>query len=153
MKIHSITMLLMLAFLIGVGIIPARAQALIEGTIEANVPFAFMVKDTTLPAGKYTLQRLDEADPKVLEIRTANGRTAIIFEAENAQIASIPHNPELVFDKIGDQYFLSQIWANDSDIGYQLPKTKTEERLEGDGMQAQHHSILAKVLKRTKKAK
>ena len=150
MKIQFAKMLLILGLLIGVGNVPAKAQALSEGTIEANVPFAFIVRDTTLPAGKYTVKRLDETEPQVLEIRSANGRTAVVFEAQNAQTTQIPRDAELVFDKVGDQYFLSQIWADDSDIGYQLPKTKGEESLEGSGMQAEHHSILAKVFRRTK---
>ncbi len=146
-------MLLVLGLLIGVGDVTARAQALSVGAIEADVPLPFIVKDTTLPAGKYIVSRLDENDPLVLEIRSTNGHTAVIFEAENAQSKQIPRNPELVFDKIGDQYFLSQIWSSDSDIGYQLPKTKAEKRLEGSGTQTEHHSIYAKLSKRMKKAK
>jgi len=153
MKIQFMKMLLVLGLLIGLGNVTARAQALSEGTIEADVPHAFIVKDTTLPAGRYTVKRLDDTEPQVLEMRSANGRTAVIFEAENAQANQIPRNPELVFDKIGDQYFLSQIWSSDSNIGYQLPKTKAEKRLEGSGAQTEHHSIYAKLSKRTKKAK
>ena len=153
MKIQFMKMLLILGLLMGVGDVTARAQALSEGAIEADVPHAFTVKDTTLPPGKYTVKRLDDNEPQVLEIRSANGRTAVIFEAENAQANQIPRNPELVFDKVGDQYFLSQIWSSDSDIGYQLPKTKAEKRLEGSGTQTEHHSIYAKLSKRIKKAK
>ena len=85
MKIQFMKMLLVLGFLIGLGNVTARAQALSEGTIEADVPHAFIVKDTTLPAGRYTVKRLDDTEPQVLEIRSVNGRTAVIFEAENAQ--------------------------------------------------------------------
>jgi hypothetical protein len=152
MKIQFMKMLLVVGLLTGLGNVTARAQALSEGYIEADVPHAFIVKDTTLPAGKYTVKRLDDTQPNVLEIRSANGRRAISFEAENAQAKRIPRNAELVFNKIGDQYFLSQIWADDSDIGYQVPKTKEEERLEGSGMQSEHHSILGKVFRRAKKA-
>jgi hypothetical protein len=146
-------MLLMLSLLIGVGYVTARAQALSDSTIEADVPHAFIVQGTTLPAGKYTVRRVDDIEPRVLEIRSADGRTAVVFEAENAQANQIPRKAELVFDKVGDQYFLSQIWTSDSDSGYQLPKTKAEKRLEGSGMQAEHHSIFGKVFKRTTKTK
>lgn len=151
MKIRSMKMLLVLGLSIGIGNVTARAQALSEGVIEADVPHPFIVKDTTLPAGKYTVKRLDDTQPNVLEIRSANGRTAVVFEAENAQASQIPRNAELVFDKFGDQYFLSQIWTSDSDSGYQVPKTKAEERLEGSGMKAERHSIFTKLLKRTNK--
>jgi hypothetical protein len=145
--------ILMLALLIGAGNITARAQALIDDTaIQADVPHAFIVRDTTLPAGKYTIKRLDDTQPNVLQIRSDNGRTEVTFEVESAQAKRIPRKAELVFDKVGDQYFLSQIWASDSDIGYQLPKTKAQEGLEGSGMQTEHHSIFGKAFKRTKKA-
>jgi hypothetical protein len=153
MKLQFTKTLLILGLLIGVGNVTARAQALSEGTIEADVPHSFVVRDTTLPAGKYTLRRLDNVEPQVIEIRSANGRTAVVFEAESAQANQIPRNAELVFDKIGDQYFLWQIWSSDSDLGYQLPKTKAQERLEGDGMKAEHHSIFAKFSKKHKKGK
>jgi hypothetical protein len=153
MKIQFMKTLLMLGLLIGVGNVTTRAQALSEGTIEADVPFAFTVRDTTLPAGKYTVKRLDQTEPLVLEISSATGRAAVMFEAENAQTAHIPRKAELVFDKIGDQYFLAQIWADDTDLGYQVPKTKEEQRLESSGMQTEHHSVLAQVFRRTKKEK
>ena len=154
MKIQFMKMLLVVGLLIGIGNVTARAQGFIDDTaIEADVPHAFSVKDKTLPAGKYTVKRLDDTQPNVLEIRSADGRTAVVFEAESVQANQIPSNAELVFDKVGDQYFLSKIWTTDSEIGYQLPKTKAEKALEGSGMQAEHHSIFAKVFKRTKGAK
>ena len=150
MKMQFMKMLIVLFLLAGVTNVPVRAQALIEGSIEADVPFAFIVKETSLPAGKYTFIRLDQTNPLVLEIRSATGHKVVMFEAENAQIAQIPRHPELVFNKVGEQYFLSQIWADDTDIGYQLPKTKAEERLEASGMKSEHRSILAKMFKKTK---
>jgi hypothetical protein len=146
-------MLLILGLMIGVGSVTARAQALSEGTIEADIPYAFTVMGTTLPAGKYVVSRVVASEPLVLEMRSADGHTAVLFGAEIAQVNQIPRNAELVFDQIGDRYFLSQIWASDSDIGYQLIKTKAERTLESAGPQAEHHSIVAKLFKRTKKEK
>lgn len=153
MKIQFMKTLLILGLLIVAGNVTARAQALSEGTIEADIPHAFMVMDTTLPAGKYTVRRVDDNEPRVLEIRSENGHTAVVFEVENTQANQIPRNAELVFNKIGDQYFLSQIWGPGSDTGYQLPKTKAEKRLEGAGAQTEHRSIVAKLFKRTKEAR
>ena len=39
------------------GVIRARAQ--VVDTIVADVPFGFTVRDHTLPAGSYTIRRLD----------------------------------------------------------------------------------------------
>jgi hypothetical protein len=148
MKIGFMTMLLMLSLLTVAGNITARAQGQIDDTpIEADVPHAFMVKETTLPAGKYTVRRLNDEAPGILAIRSADGRTAVIFQAESVQADQAPMQAELVFDKFGDNYFLSKIWASDSNVGYQLSKTKAQESLEGRGMKAEQHSIIGKKAK------
>ena len=63
MKIQFMKMLLVLGLLIGLGNVTARAQALSEGTIEADVPHAFIVKDTTLPVS-FALYLLSRASPE-----------------------------------------------------------------------------------------
>ena len=153
MKIQVIRMVVILGLLMGIGNASARAQTLNEYSIVADIPFSFVVRDTALPAGKYTVKRVDDTETHLLEIRSNKGRIAVVFEAQNAQANQIPRDAELVFDQVGDQYFLTQIWTSASEFGYQLPKTKAEERLEGSGMQSERRSILAKVLGKTKKAK
>ena len=47
------------------------------GSIRANIPFNFVVKDTTLPAGEYTVEPIREAQ---LLIRSADSRAcAMVF--------------------------------------------------------------------------
>lgn len=153
MKTQFISRLLILGLLIAGGAIRANAQALEEGAIEADVPFAFIVGQKTFPAGKYTLKRADDTNPGVLEISNDKGRGTIFFEAQSAEAAEYPRQTNLVFDKIGDQYFLSEIWASDTKLGYRLPKTSTEKSLEGGDLKTELRSILAKVLRKTKTSK
>ena len=153
MKTQFISTLLILVLLTAGGAIRAKAQALEEGTIEADVPFTFRVKEKTFPAGKYTLKRADDTNPGVLEISNDKGRGTIFFEAETAQANEYPRQTNLVFEKIGDQYFLSEIWASDSKLGYQLPKTKTERSLEGGDIKTELRSVLARLLRKTKTSK
>jgi hypothetical protein len=152
-KTQFISRLLILGLLIAAGDICAKAQALAEGTIEADVPFAFIVGEKTFPAGKYTLKRAGDTNPGVLEIRNDNGRGTIFFDVETAQANENPRQTKLVFEKIGDQYFLSEIWASDTNVGYRLPKTSEEKSLEGGDIKAELHSILAKLFRRTKTSK
>jgi hypothetical protein len=152
-KTQFISRLLILGLLIAASDICAKAQALAEGTIEADVPFAFIVGERTFPAGKYTLKRADETNPGVLEIRNDNGRRGSFFEVETAQAKENPRETKLVFDKFGDQYFLSEIWASDTNLGYRLPKTNAEKSLEGGDIEAELHSILGKLFRRTKTSK
>ena len=137
--------------LMGFGVVAAHAQIETDATVEANIPQAFIVKDTTLPAGKYTIKVLDELEPSVLEIRSANGRTAVLFDTEATQPRNMPGKTELVFDKIGDTYFLSRIFVEGDDSGNQLPKSRMEQRLEGKSLKAEQHSVAAlrKKIKRS----
>jgi len=135
------------------GAICANAQALDEGTIEADVPFTFIVGEKTFPAGKYTLKRVDDTNPAVLEISNEKGRKTIFFEAETAEANEYPRQTNLVFDKIGDQYFLSEIWASDTKLGYRLRKTNKEKSLESSDIKTELRSILAKLVRKSKSSK
>jgi hypothetical protein len=138
-------LLLALCFLTVGGGIVANAQIDSGITIQTSVPFTFVVGNTTLPAGKYEIKVLDGESPNVLELRSVNGHTSVAFDTENvdARRDQIANKGELVFDKMGDKYFLSQIWAAGSSSGSELVKSKMEKRLEASGMKAERYSIAA----------
>jgi hypothetical protein len=138
--------LLVLSLLVAGGQGVANAQ-IGDTTIEANITHAFTVGTTTLPAGKYEIKALFDTDPDTFEIRSADGRTAAIFETHSAQANRTPRRTELVFNKLGDSYFLSQIWLEGSDVGNELVKTKAEKKLEEGGIASEHPSIVANISK------
>ena len=131
-------------FTVGGGIV-ANAQIDSDITITANVPFTFVVGNTTLPAGKYDIRNIDEGTLRVLELSSVNGRTRIVFETDDAQTrdGEPASKTELIFDKVGDKYFLSQVWVAGNDSRSQLVKSKMEKGLEGGGGQSERHSIAA----------
>jgi hypothetical protein len=138
--------LLLTLCLLTVGGGVATAQIDTVSQIEANVPFAFAVGDTKLPAGKYEIKQLDNISPKVLELRSADGHTSVVFDTEDAQTRGDDQTvskTELVFDKVGDQYFLSQIWVSGSTSGNDVPKSRMEKRLAAGGVQPEKHSVVA----------
>jgi hypothetical protein len=145
-------MFLMLCLLAGMGASTAWAQIDTDTTVEANIPYTFVVGSTTLPAGKYIVRMPDSSEPNVLEIRAANGHTAVAFETSDAN--QTPNKDGLVFNKIGDTYFLSQVWITGSASGNQLAKSKMEKRLEANGTQSQQTVVatIMRHLKRIKKA-
>jgi len=102
----------------------------VEPRVIANIPFAFIVGNKTLPAGDYTIDRPDSNDPNVLLIRNANNRIAIFTNAESVQAKQMPDKSELVFNRIGDKYFLSMVWVTGDDIGCEIPKPRAERELE-----------------------
>ena len=122
----------------------ANAQIRSDATIRANIPYAFVVNNTTLPAGTYVITVSDPygSDTSVLEIRSANSKTAVLFDTDPITGPRLAPQTELVFEKIGDTYFLSQVFLQ-GDEGSQVRKSKTQQRFEENGSIAESHSIAA----------
>lgn len=138
-------LLLVLCLLtIGGGVV-ANAQVMSVPQIEVNVPFDFVVGDTRLPAGKYQIRAIDDNSNDVLEIRSANSRTSVIFDTEAAENRGelVKNKTQLVFDKVGDEHFLFQIWVEGSASGNELAKSRMEKRLLNGGFQAAQQPVVA----------
>ena len=135
---------LMLCLLVVGGEIIANAQIGTDVAIRGDVPFTFMVGDTTLPSGSYEIRTLDDF-PGVLELRSVNGRTAVLVDTDNVEAKGdrTEKKSELVFNKVGDKYFLSDIWSTGSASGLEVRKSRMEKRLEDSGMRSEKHSITA----------
>jgi hypothetical protein len=128
MKRYAFKVLVMsglLVLLVG-GMVYAQA----EPRIIANVPFAFIAGNRTLPAGEYTIDRPSSNEPDLLLIRSADRHVAFFLNAENVEGKKTPNKTELVFNEIGDKYFLSQIWMAGEDTGREIPKPRAERELE-----------------------
>jgi len=121
------------------------ASAQVTDTIVADIPFGFMVRDTTLPAGEYTIKRIDSTSPGVMEMRSADGHEALVFLAGTALANKTPDQTELVFDRIGDQYFLTEIFEIGNSVGVELQKSRTERRLKKGGAVAEIPSVVVPV--------
>ena len=143
---------LTLCLLVAGGGVVANAQMDTVPQIEVNITFPFMVGDTKLPAGKYMIRTTDDNSPNVLELSSIDKPgTSVIFDTENAQSRDdkIVNKTELVFNKVGDQDFLFQIWVVGSSTGNELAKSRMEKRLMAGNSQAEKHSVVA-VMKRMK---
>jgi len=133
-------MLLALCLLTAFGAVAAQAQIESDVTIEASIPYSFIAGNTTLPAGKYAIKALDD-EPGVLEIRSADNRTAVFVETESAQANQPPGKSELVFNKVGDKYFLAQVWLEGDPDGNQIAKSRMEKKLEAGGVSAERQTV------------
>jgi hypothetical protein len=96
----------------------------------ANIPFAFSAGNNTLPAGEYTIDRPNENEPGLLLIRGVDSNLALFVNAENVEAKQTPDKTELVFNEIGNKYFLSRIWVSGDDTGREIPKPRAERELE-----------------------
>ena len=85
-----------------------QAQSAGAQKVVANIPFAFNVGKTNLPAGKYTITVLNPtSDRKVLQIRSTNGRSIATTLTSNV-IGNLSDDTKLVFHRYGNSYFFAQ---------------------------------------------
>jgi hypothetical protein len=122
-KVLALSSLLVL--LVG-GIVYAQT----EPRIIAKIPFAFIAGNKTFSAGEYTIDRPNSNEPDLLLIRSADRHVALFLNANNVEARQTPKKTELIFNEIGDKYFLSQIWMAGEETGREIPKPRSERELE-----------------------
>jgi hypothetical protein len=98
------------------------ASPQIQNQIKVNVPFTFYVGNTQLPAGEYTIRRVSDATPDVLELRSTDGRMAVLVLGRPTQSTTTPSKTELVFKKYGNVPILSQIFQAGNQWGSRTSK-------------------------------
>lgn len=100
--------------------------------LKVNIPFDFSVKGATLPAGEYIVSRVSTTDEMSLTMQRTDGKGAAIVLAKRIQANERQEESRLVFNRIGDHYFLSQVWTSGDSEGRELYKTKKEQSLENE---------------------
>ena len=90
---------------------------------EVNVPFDFSAGKASLKAGTYVIIRKSDS---MLQIRHANEKRTILVNAP-LTIGSRDYRAgeRLVFNRYGDEYFLTQVWFT-ADQGKQLLPSNAE---------------------------
>jgi hypothetical protein len=118
--------------LIGLGLLLATASAYAQtGVVKANVPFNFIVNNTDLPAGAYTLQNLGTVGAAMM-IRSSDSKVVNGFLPNMCESNTVPEVSKLVFHRYGAQYFLTQIWTAGNARGKELPKSGREREVAMD---------------------
>jgi hypothetical protein len=98
--------------------------AALGNSVKANIPFDFMVGNKLLPAGEYTVSRGSATG--TLMIRGRENNKASVFLVQNTS-GKVETKAKLVFNRYGQDHFLSQIWDGYTD-GNQVPKSKAERK-------------------------
>jgi hypothetical protein len=99
-----------------------------QGDLVADVPFAFVVAQQTLPAGHYVVSRLNDD----LNIHGGQNRGALV-PAHPAQPPDHKLESKLVFHRYGDAYFLSEVWVAGNTVGRELYVSRAERKLKESG--------------------
>ena len=115
-----------IALLLGVLTAGAHAQTSSAQKVVANIPFAFHVGQTRLPAGKYTMTVMNpSSDRKILRIRNADGRASAMILTTSA-LGNATDDAKLVFHRYGDQYFFAQAQLGGDPTSLAAIKSKAE---------------------------
>src|SRR4051794_36181749 len=90
--------------------------------IHVKPPYKVTLQNTTLAPGDYTIQQLPSAagDSRVLLFYTDQGTK---FETSAMTIPALdnktPDDTKVVLNHVGDDYYISKIWVQGKDYGYE----------------------------------
>jgi hypothetical protein len=120
----------------------AVAQLIGSSRIVAQVPFAFVVANKTVPAGEYEVQALS-VDRKTLIIRNAYAKVGLLTLTSQAESNEKAPHYAMVFKRYGDRYFLAGIKLQGSKVIYNLPESGAETELRSQNVSGTEETLLA----------
>lgn len=113
-----------LGLLAGLAVLPVQAQT--NHTLKVQIPFAFSVGKKALPAGEYTVvENLSAQHGTIM----GNQLGSAMFLAHQLQAPSTPKTAKLIFNRYGNQFYLTQVWNGLTNIGRELPMCRAEREL------------------------
>jgi hypothetical protein len=118
-----------------------------QTSLKGDIPFAFQVGNTTMPAGEYVIQRGLVDDGSLQLIRRTDSSASAIAPTIPVDAKGGESEPVLVFHKYGNSYFLSEIWTGEAQ-GRQLFKSEREKELARESRGSEVAVSLRSVLER-----
>jgi hypothetical protein len=99
-----------------------------EARIKAVIPFDFSVEKQVLPAGTYVVTQVRDGLYQI-QREDRHGAMASMQTTALGGPTSTNNDTKLIFNKYGDQYFLSQFWASGQPEGRAVLKSHSEREL------------------------
>ena len=128
MKRKTIFSILALGVIVLFGSTDVRAQT--PDVTQINVPFAFNVGEQRLPQGDYLIHRLSPQIPNLVRIMSKDGELeASIHSTMPVYQHQDPGPGRLVFNKYGNDLFLSQLWLTGSSDGREFRVSDAEREV------------------------
>lgn len=107
----------------------ATARAQEPDQVVVNIPYAFVLNGTSLPAGKYKVERYDFSDVRMLLLIDAERNKPLLTFAGELSGAYRTH-PSITLQQVGDQRFLTQIQT--AEHVFVLPQTQAAFKTAAD---------------------
>jgi hypothetical protein len=96
--------------------------------VRAKVPFDFVVGDRAYSAGDYGLKSILDSGTAI-RLDNVQESTSAIAMSSTCTAANPSTSTKLVFHRMGNEYFLYQIWQEGNSSGRQFPVSPIERRL------------------------
>ena len=96
--------------------------------VKASIPFDFVVGDHTYSAGEYTVKSLSQ-NSAAIRIDNADESEKGITLSSACQKGQPADGTTLVFQRLGDNYFLYQVWTAGNTTGRELRMSKAQVQL------------------------
>jgi hypothetical protein len=112
--------------------------------VKASVPFDFVVGDHAYPAGDYTVKSM-AIDSAAIRIDNADESEKGITLSNACSKAQPAVGTTLVFQRLGNNYFLYQVWTAGNSLGREFPKSKTQVQLAKNDSKAELVIVAANI--------
>jgi hypothetical protein len=100
--------------------------------VRATIPFDFIVRGKTLPAGKYEIRRFSDSPSGFLIRNVDNNHDKAMFETEMFQARKVANRSEIIFHRYGDSYFFSAVLTAGEETGNEVAPSRAERELRNE---------------------
>src|SRR5262249_41905742 len=111
---------------------PGIANAQERDRIEVNIPFSFVLRERTLPAGKYVVERTDAGRPNILTLTNTDARVVRVILMQRVEKNSPSAASSLIFIQREGKLYLFQVWnvgaMNGAEVASALDKQPNGRR-------------------------
>jgi len=125
--IKGATMFLLLVTLsLVTAVVSAQAQG--SRSEYADIPFDFKAGDKELPAGRYQVSQSTSGE--AVTVRSVENSISVVKMTNHLVQLDPAKTSKLVFNRYGNQYFLSEVWIAGRSTGQQIRKTNAEKAIQ-----------------------
>jgi hypothetical protein len=123
------------------GLFATTGAAQVRARQTFNIPFEFIVGDTTCPPGTYIVKKSSEG---VMAIVNDDNSTKVLFLAQIESCDKTGRVAELVFNRYGDVRYLDQVRPSDATSFHKLHRSPGQDDLARQWA-TQQETVLAKA--------
>ncbi|MCA1638360.1 MAG: hypothetical protein LC768_08505 [Acidobacteria bacterium] len=95
-------------------------------TVKANVKFDFQIGERIYPAGENLIQSISRLNDNILQIRSVGNADKKQIILANHSNAGKRQMPKLVFQRYGENYFLTKIFLDTEHWGYSIRPSRRQ---------------------------